>query len=79
MNILRFYGSCGHIEDKLISEEEMNNWKKPVIVKSIFGGENSHINEVTTEEENSIVHVHPFRWCSCEKCMAEDLKEYKYE
>ena len=45
MNILRFYGSCGHIEDKLISEEEMNNWKKPVIVKSIFGGENCHLNE----------------------------------
>ena len=37
MNILRFYGSCGHIENKVISEDEMNGWKKPILVKSIFG------------------------------------------
>lgn len=76
-NILRFYGSCGHIEDKLISEEEMNNWKKPVIVKSIFGGENCHLNEVTIEDENQIVHIHPFRYCCCEKCMMKDMKEFE--
>lgn len=72
-NILRFYGSCGHIEDKLISEEEMTDWKKPVVVKSIFGGENSHINEVTIEGEYSIVHVHPFRYCCCYSCFEEEL------
>jgi len=26
MNILRFYGSCGHIEDKEISNEEFEKW-----------------------------------------------------
>jgi len=35
-NILRFYGSCGHIENKEISNEEFEKWFTERIVKSIL-------------------------------------------
>lgn len=76
MNILRFYGSCGHIENKEISNEEFEKWSTERIVKSIFG-DYPHKNEITLENGSRIVHVVPFRWCSCEKCMMEDMKEFE--
>lgn len=76
MNILRFYGSCGHIENKEISNEEFEKWTAETIVKTIFG-DSLHKNEVTIEDENQIVHIHPFRYCCCEKCMMEDMKEFE--
>lgn len=76
MNILRFYGSCGHTEDKEISNEEFEKWSAERIVKSIFG-DYPHKNEITLENGSRIVHVVPFRWFSCEKCMMEDMKEFE--
>ena len=74
MNILRFYGSCGHIEDKEISNENFEKWTAETMVKTILG-DSLHKNEVTIKDENRIVHVHPFRYCCCENCMMEDMKE----
>ncbi len=75
-NILRFYGSCGHTTNEEISKEQFENWTAERIVKSIFG-DYPHKNEVTIEDGDQIVHVEPFRWCSCEKCMMEDMKEFE--
>lgn len=76
MNILRFYGSCGHIENKKISNEEFEKWTAEIIVKSIFG-DYPHKNEVTIEDENQFVHVYPFRYCCCYKCVMEDMEEFE--
>lgn len=74
MKICRFYGSCGHIEDSEISEHHFSELTKEIINKTIFG-DLPVKNEVTQEEGNEIVHVHPFRFFVCMKCMEEAEKE----
>ena len=62
--ILRFYGSCGHIENTEISLEEFERWSAERLSKTIFG---DHLvkAEVTVEENNKIVHIYPERYCCC--------------
>ena len=67
---MRFYGSCGHVQNTEVSEESFAGWSKPVIHKSVFGDQEV-VNEVTQEGDARIVHVYPFRWCCCADCFAD--------
>jgi hypothetical protein len=74
--IMRFYGSCSHIEDTESKElfdqfsapRELTTWPgrpRKIIVK----------NEVTTEKDGTkIVHVHPYRYCCCKACMLSQME-----
>lgn len=70
--ISRFYGSCGHIEDDIISEERFIDLTSEKIFKSIVGNLTIK-NSTTIEEDWSIVHIYPIRYCCCLKCMMEDI------
>ena len=72
-NILRFYGSCGHIDNELISEETMIKFSSERIVKTIFGDFVDKC-KVTVEENNKVVHVYPDRFFLCKSCMEEEMK-----
>ena len=60
-HILRFYGSCNHIKNEEIGPDKFADWTR-------------HENVVTTEGDAQIVHVHPYRFCVCSDCMAEDVE-----
>ena len=76
-HIMRFYGSCGHIEDHESKEmfdqfsapREETTWPGPpkkIIVQ----------NEVTVDDDGTkIVHVHPYRYCCCEACMIKQMED----
>lgn len=71
---LKFYGSCGHLEEEIISIERFEKLSAERLSKTIFGDFLVKA-EVTTEENTKIVHIVPERWCCCNKCMEEDMKE----
>ena len=60
-NILRFYYSCKHIKDTIITEERMNELCK---------------ESITIEEDNKVVHIHPLICCRCSKCLNEEIIEF---
>lgn len=68
---LKFYGSCGH---EIISIERFENLSAERLSKTIFGDFLVKA-EVTTEDYTKTVHIVPERWCCCNKCMEEDMKE----
>ena len=71
-NMVRFYGSCGHITNDLITLEQLENLAKERLVKTIAGDVMAK-NEVTVEGDVTIVHVHPDRFCICGDCMRKEF------
>lgn len=73
-NIVRHYGSCGHIvdtaDDRLFEKFAAPHYhqsltdKAPVLVQ----------NEVTEENGVKVVHVHPYRYCPCHNCCLAELE-----
>lgn len=72
---LKFYGSCGHIEEEIISTDRFEKLSAERLSKTIFGDFLVKA-EVTIEENEQTVHIIPERFCICSKCMEEDMKEW---
>lgn len=73
-HVLRHYGSCGHVKDEAISEERFRQWAAPRIAKTLTGDVATQ-NEVTTEGDTFVVHVHPDRYFACVDCIRASLAE----
>ena len=59
--ILRFYYSCKHVKDTIITEERMNELCK---------------ESITIEEDNKVVHIYPLIYCRCIKCLNKEIIEF---
>lgn len=76
--ITRFYGSCGHVEDEVVTEEEFKKWAAPRVVPQYGGGEKVCQAQITTEDGAEIVHLTPDRFCICLSCINEIGEEFDF-
>ena len=73
---LKFYGSCGHNEEEIISLDRFEKLSAERLSKTIFG--NFLVKaEVSTENNTKNVHIIPERWCCCNVCMKEEFDRYE--
>src|SRR5579885_1545763 len=73
--IMRHYGSCGHVVDTE-SKRVFDQFAGPRQTTDIATGQIvEYQNEVTTEGDAKVVHVHPFRYCPCKNCVEADLTD----
>ena len=72
---MRFYGTCGHIEefedkklfDQFAAPREATTWPGPPRKITLQ-------NEITTDPDGrKVVHVHPERYFTCTRCINESL------
>lgn len=72
--VMRHYGSCGHVVDTE-SKESFDEFAWPRQTTDVMTGKIvEYQNEVTTEGDAKVVHVHPFRYCPCKNCVEADLR-----
>lgn len=70
--IERFYGSCGHQENKEISKKEFEQLVSPHLMHGpVSSGYAAH--ETTVEGDTQVVHVYPHRYSVCGECMARQF------
>ena len=79
--IMRHYGTCGHVVDTESKKvfDEYAGWRQTTDL--VTGKIVDYQNEVSTEGDAQVVHVHPFRYCPCMNCVEADLgaEERHYE
>lgn len=71
--VMRHYGSCGHVKDEAVTEEAFQRWTAPRVAQTLTGDVATR-NEVTTEGDALIVHVHPDRYFTCRDCIVSSLE-----
>jgi len=79
--IMRHYGSCGHVVDTE-SKKDFDEFARLRQTTDLMTGQIvEYQNEVTTDGDAKVVHVHPFRHCPCKNCVETDLadEEARYE
>jgi hypothetical protein len=77
MNLMTFYGSCGHTEVTEITEAEWLVWAfEQTPVRNAVGmlvGPNYWV--MSADQSARMVYVYPARYCACSKCIKGMIDE----
>jgi hypothetical protein len=76
-NLVMFFGSCGHVDIKQVSDEE---WQSFVNQHPAGPLGNAYAkNRFKVGVRTRTVYVYPTRYCICQACVLEVLQESPWE